>query len=238
VLALFTYVKDMNKITQIVYCEDVKSIDGALSMALDEVLLQDGRAMLRGYYWIESMFSLGSFVKVSDVENIRKNEGILPIVRRITGGGCVFHEENRDFSYSLIVPRSEKLAGLRPFETYRWIHERLAEILCECGVDAELTAEDLDLGGENSRDCYRKPVTWDVIAGGVKVAGAGQKLGKWGFLHQGNVRGVELPGDFVVRLAAKLSDAVEAFEITPEIWEKAEKLANEKYRNADWTEKY
>ena len=235
---LFAYVKDMKKISQIVYDQHSSAMDGALAMALDEVLLRDGRAILRGYYWIESMVSLGSFVKCSEVEKVKKSEEIFPIVRRITGGGCVFHAENRDFSYSLIVPRSEKLAEWRPLETYRWIHERLVEALRECGVEAELTVDDLNLDGENSRDCYRKPVTWDVMAGGVKIAGAGQKLGKWGFLHQGNVRGVALPGDFVALLAGKLSDAAEAFEISAEIREKAEKLADEKYRNADWTEKY
>lgn len=213
-------------------------MDGALSMALDEVLCRSGEAVLRGYFWAETMISLGNFVSIQEANTINFSEIIFPKVRRMTGGGCVRHEKNSDFSYSLIVPRDESLAKMRPMETYRWIHERVMEVLRESGVAAELTPVEIENGGASVRDCFRRAVTWDILVDGRKIAGAGQKLGKWGFLHQGNVQGVRVPDDFLMRLGEGLAERVEVREISTEMLAAASELAEKKYRNACWTDKY
>jgi len=208
-------------------------------MAIDEVLTTRGEAVLRGYFWSETSLSLGNFVSIQDAKTINNSEINLPIVRRSTGGGCVRHEKNSDFSYSLIVPKGEILGQMRPLETYRWIHEGLRDVLCESGVDAELTPVELISAGSLGRDCFRRPVAWDVMSEGRKIAGAGQKLGRWGFLHQGNLQGVPGTESLLEQLANRLStDVIFRMEIPEEVLSEAEDLAESKYRNRDWTHKY
>ena len=56
--------------------------------------------------------------------------------------------------------------------------------------------------------CFVAPALHDVVRGKVKIAGAGQRRGKLGLLHQGSVQNVELEEDFWPRWAAQLASTV------------------------------
>lgn len=84
--------------------------NGYWNMALDEAILKfiiDKKSpnTLRFYKWNPSTISIGRNQSLSsEVETvIARNKGY-NVVRRITGGGAVFHDSAREITYSIICP--------------------------------------------------------------------------------------------------------------------------------------
>jgi lipoate-protein ligase A len=127
-----------------------------------------------------------------------------PVVRRWTGGGVVLHEN--DFTYSVIVPAGHPWAETRPLDSYQIIHDSLAKALVSAGFSGCRLAGPEDL--IENPFCFVAPALHDVVRGKVKIAGAGQRRGKLGLLHQGSVQNVELEEDFWPRWAAQLASTV------------------------------
>ena len=125
--------------------------------------------------------SLGCFQSLAEARGIF---GDTPrYVRRWTGGGIVDHRA--DCTYTLVIPKSEPLAGSRGSESYCAIHKAVAACLQREGQVCELASED---SNQSSNACFEKPVQWDLLSGeGGKLAGAGQRRGREGILHQGSV---------------------------------------------------
>ena len=86
-----------------------------MNMAIDEAVLKARIARrvpntLRFYQWKPSAVSVGRFQKVSEevhVENCRRHG--VDIVRRISGGGAVYHDYEGEITYSVVV--SERDVG-------------------------------------------------------------------------------------------------------------------------------
>jgi lipoate---protein ligase len=82
--------------------------DGYWNMALDEAILQSvienkSPNTIRLYKWSPSTVSIGrnqSLLSEVDLNFIKKNG--FNVVRRITGGGAVFHDEYREITYSIV----------------------------------------------------------------------------------------------------------------------------------------
>jgi len=87
--------------------------DAFTNMAVDEAILSARIAglvpnTLRFYRWKPSAVSIGRFQDVFNevyVENCRKHE--VDIVRRITGGGAVYHDHVGEITYSVVVKESD-----------------------------------------------------------------------------------------------------------------------------------
>ena len=84
--------------------------DGYWNMALDEAILEfaiDKKSpnSLRFYKWKPSTASIGRNQSLHNEIDVgySKEQGF-NIVRRITGGGAVFHDERREITYSIICP--------------------------------------------------------------------------------------------------------------------------------------
>jgi lipoyl(octanoyl) transferase len=153
---------------------------GPEAMAVDECLLEQVKhPVLRIYRWDGAWGSLGYFGKLAEAE---KGLPDVNFVRRWTGGGTVDHRG--DWTYSLIVPRDREVARMQGGESYRAIHRILLEVL-----RAEGGAPDLSAGKTKSGSmCFENPVEHDLMdAEGAKLAGAAQRRGKLGLLHQGSV---------------------------------------------------
>ena len=166
--------------------EDPVARSGPENMAMDEALLEGlgEEVVLRIYGWEGAWVSLGYFQKLEEARRVFAGEEV-EFVRRMTGGGMVDHRE--DVTYTLLVPRGHGLAEARGEESYRVIHGAVVEALRRAGVAARMVSED---GGGESPACFEKAVAWDVVgADGRKMAGAGQKRGKTGLMHQGSVLG-------------------------------------------------
>ena len=126
--------------------------------------------------------SIGYFGAVRDVARVIR-EGEAQIVRRPTGGGVVDHRIDR--TYTLVVPKEHALARTRGGESYRVIHEALAEAMHAAEIEARLIDRDAEI---DSPACFEKPVAWDIVdERGRKLAGAGQRRTRRGLLHQGSV---------------------------------------------------
>ena len=98
---------------------------------------------------------------------------------------------------------------MRPVESYIALHGALAEALRKTGQPVEQVpaSAEVPAGGL----CFTAPAPGDLILKGRKIAGAGQRRGRHGLLHQGSVCGVSLPDDFPVLLAAALAEEVQDF---------------------------
>ena len=170
---------------------------GPEQMACDEALLGEVHGpVLRVFRWSEPWVSAGYFTPWRDATATRPD---LPVCRRWTGGGVVVHE--KDFTFSLVAPRSEVWARLRPDESYRILHLALAEAMRAAGIDAAV----FDGGSAGEAECFAGPVRHDVVSGKTKIAGGAQRRTKRGLLHQGSIQSAGLGPDFAAVLAAHLA---------------------------------
>jgi lipoyl(octanoyl) transferase len=152
-------------------------------MAVDEWLLQTvKRPTLRVYAWDGLWASVGYF---GDLDRERERISGRQWVRRWTGGGTVDHA--KDWTYTVVVPVQDPCARMRGGESYRWLHQALAQALEAEGVVAEWSSRD---GDPEQTLCFQNPVLHDLLTDGHKLAGAGQRRTKCGILHQGSVAGL------------------------------------------------
>lgn len=211
-------------------------------MALDFLLLQrypDTTApRFRHYEWHRPAFTFGYAQKIGFVrEQLRASAGSAPedfdLCRRPTGGGLVDHRD--DWTYAVVIPRGHPLEEVRAAQSYRLIHEALAEALRAQGIaaqtkltDAEPMADDdapLNEVAAKAKSpavagvCFQRAEIHDVVhaSSGEKIAGAAQKRNKHGLLFQGSIwrpaaSGVDwerFQSDFTTHIAA-------ALEVPPE----------------------
>src|SRR5208337_1828234 len=108
-------------------------------MALDEALLEAvsrlGRPVLRFYGWTEPAATFGYFQKYAEVERATL---LRPLVRRPTGGGIVPHEA--DWTYSCVFPAGHEWHALAAMESYRRMHEWIADAFARLAVYTELAS--------------------------------------------------------------------------------------------------
>jgi lipoate-protein ligase A len=114
--------------------------DGYYNMGLDEALLEglaQGRSLpvLRFYSWKPPAVSVGYFQGLSeevDLESCRRHG--VDVVRRISGGGAVFHHE--ELTYSIIMPLGHPLAGESLQGSYQRICTGIIRGLALLGVSS------------------------------------------------------------------------------------------------------
>ena len=200
---------------------------GPENMAVDEWLLGAAELpVVRVYRWLAGWGSCGYFVKHEEAERALAG---LQWVRRWTGGGIVDHRQ--DWTYTVVIPRGEALAGSRGAGSYRVIHRALAKAMSVAGVAlAGQTAP--AVGGV----CFLQAVEHDVVdAAGRKLAGAGQRRTSEGLLHQGSVA-VQGDAELGRRLAAELAREVVEVEFRPPEDRILAKVA-ERYDSAAWRQR-
>jgi len=143
--------------------------DAFTSMAIDEALLKlnaEGRSpnTIRFWRWLPSTVSIGCFQSLErevDLE-VAKKYGV-DVVRRITGGGAVFHDHDGELTYSLVCKQGDVPDDI--IESYRLICGGLVRGLGHLGLQAEF-----------------KPVN-DVQVNGKKISGSAQTR-RWGSVLQ------------------------------------------------------
>ncbi len=203
---------------------------GPEAMAVDEWLLETAaEPVLRIYGWDGDWASVGYFGKIAEARAAIPGVGW---VRRWTGGGMVDHRA--DWTYTLVLPHSEKLASERGAESYRQIHTALAGALIAEGIHVNLSGGAQETGAAL---CFENPVNHDLVGlDGRKLAGAGQRRSRQGLLHQGSAA-VAGEGENsklrAERLAARLADAWVLADFQPDPALLASKSA-ERYAAPSW----
>jgi lipoate-protein ligase A len=145
----------------------------AVNMALDEAILENIRAGLskptiRFYGWEPSAVSIGYFQGLGyevNEEECRK-EGV-DVVRRITGGGAVYHDRNGEITYSILGPLD--LFPTNVAQSYQQVCDDVVFALQSLGIPAQF-----------------EPVN-DILVGEQKISGNAQTRRGGQFLQHGTI---------------------------------------------------
>lgn len=121
--------------------------DAFTNMAIDEAIVT-ARIQnlvpntLRCYQWKPSAVSIGRFQDIANeiqIENCRQ-KGV-DIVRRITGGGTVYHDSQGEITYSVIA-KEKDFGTLDVFQAYNTICNGLIEAAKILGITADFNPGD------------------------------------------------------------------------------------------------
>ena len=143
------------------------------NMGLDEAVIEsvaEGSSLptLRFYGWEPRAISLGYFQGIRDEIDIQACErGGIDIVRRITGGGAVFHDA--EVTYSIVLPEGHPLAPPSILDSYSLICAGIVSGLAVLGIEAEFA-----------------PIN-DIVCRGRKLSGNAQTRKKGCLLQHGTV---------------------------------------------------
>lgn len=155
-----------------------------MNMAVDEALIQETEdsdsPILRFYSWSQPAISIGYSQRVGEVLKVglcEKEE--IPIVRRPTGGGVVFH--GVDITYSVVLPKGFT-SGIQ--ETFLWIQSNIKDGLLSLGINTILyNKRERTLPGY----CFASPNIGDLMEQKRKLAGLAGRRIKRKILCQGYV---------------------------------------------------
>jgi lipoate-protein ligase A len=165
------------------------ALDGPAQMALDQAILEwisadPTFAVFRTYEWQPATLSLGYFQKSVDVESDPRWLGV-PLVRRPTGGGAIWH--HHELTYSLVIPHTHAGAS-RTTDLYRLVHDAIAVVLRTAG----LAAQRRQIAREkilNARPflCFTDRDPEDIVIRDVKVVGSAQRRLPGAVLQHGSL---------------------------------------------------
>ena len=169
----------------------LETYDAFMNMAIDEAILRSRVAgevpnTLRFYRWKPSAVSIGRFQKLENeviLDNCRKLG--VDVVRRISGGGTVFHDEANEVTYSVIA--STRDIGTNDLaEVYGKIYAAINEALRMVGIASDYSPGDV-------KNCPNLTVKGKKISGSAQANKSGVVL-----QHGTLLMDVDLPKMFKV----------------------------------------
>ena len=212
-----------------------------MNMAVDELLqkvaVARGQVVLRFYGWDRDSVSFGY---AQNPDALPERAAGFAYVRRPTGGGIVFHDD--DMTYTLAIPPEHPVCRLDRMESYRVIHEAVMDAFGGLGTAASLAQSDIGDHTKATLQCFVSPTLHDILGESGKLAGAAQRRGHSGILHQGSISNEAAHGhsreefiDAVAEAFVKRFDLVyEPLVHDPDFLEKAQELADRKYASEEW----
>ena len=149
------------------------------NMAIDEAILNAKIEnfvpnTIRFYQWKPSAVSIGKFQdteKQVHLDNCRKHN--VDVVRRITGGGTVYHDTEDEITYSVIANK-EDLKAKDITAVYAKIYAGLAEAIKILGITA-------DFNEGNAKTCP------NLTVNGKKISGSAQSHKRGVVLQHGTL---------------------------------------------------
>jgi lipoyl(octanoyl) transferase len=166
----------------------------AETMAVDEALLEraielgDGCPVLRIYRWASPALSIGVNQTLDEGVAERCERRGVDVVRRITGGGAVYHHQ--DVTYCVVAPRRH----MGVLEAYRWVAAGLITGLSALGLKARVGEHARPQRSVNLRSpetgqwgCFAKTLGADLEVDGLKVCGSAQVRRNGWFLQHGSI---------------------------------------------------
>ncbi|MBN2067120.1 MAG: lipoate--protein ligase family protein [Candidatus Diapherotrites archaeon] len=146
-----------------------KPMDAFTNMAIDKaVLFSRPKPTVRLYQWKPAAVSIGCFQGLEQEVDLNacSKHGI-DVVRRITGGGAVFHD--KEITYSIVLDEESGVVPSALKESYGKICGAVIRGLAFLGVDAAYV-----------------PLN-DLVANGRKISGCAQTRREKGILQHGTV---------------------------------------------------
>jgi len=171
------------------------SADAYTNMAFDEALLRQFSAggcspTLRVYGWLPAAFSVGLAQEphaVLRLEECRGNN--IPIVRRMTGGGAIFH--CHELTYSLVCGKDDLGACGTVAASFRRICSFLFNAYRDLGLKPEFSIE--RAAGKvlpcrfNAPFCFAGKEKYDILIEGKKIGGNAQKRSRGVIFQHGSI---------------------------------------------------
>lgn len=166
--------------------------DGPTQMAWDEALLEvAAEPTLRLYRWDPPCVSLGYFQDFATA-----TAGLppgMPVVRRITGGGAIWHEH--EVTYALVGRLGSGGLPERTAELYPLLHHAVMTELAAPGLLAQHSSQGDRRYAAEPR-CFASPAAADLVhAGGGKVLGSAARARGDRVLVHGSLKLASNPWD-------------------------------------------
>ena len=160
----------------------LQTADAYTNMAVDEAIMKariENKVpnTLRFYQWKPSAVSIGRFQTLADqihLDNCKKHN--VDIVRRITGGGTVYHDQNGELTYSITAKLSDLgYKDLDMLSAYQKICSGLNEAVKILGTKAEYRPPD-------PKRCPNLAISGKKISGNAQTSKKGVLLQHGTFL--------------------------------------------------------
>ena len=141
--------------------------DAFMNMAIDEAILRTRATgavpnTLRFYRWKPSAVSIGRFQKLENEVNLENCKKLgVDYIRRISGGGTVFHDSEGEITYSVIA-QTEDMGTKDVAEVYSKIYAAISEALRIMGIASDYSPGDL-------KNCPNLTVNGKKISGSAQA---------------------------------------------------------------------
>ncbi len=161
-------------------------------MAIDEAIMTyhaQGLVLptLRFYGWNPATVTLGYFQRAEREVDKDQCEALgIDIVRRLTGGRAVLHDE--ELTYSVIISEDHSLMPNTVTESYKVLSQALLEGFHNLGLEAELAKviKSSHKAGTSSA-CFDAPSTYELVIDGKKIVGSAQVRKNGVILQHGSI---------------------------------------------------
>jgi len=176
---------------------DAIPYSGVFNMSMDAALLQLAaereRSVVRIYQWSGPTVTLGYFQ--GSGQALESPFPGLPVVRRLSGGGAILHDQ--EITYSLVLSASHP-SRQDPSAVYQTVHRAIIRLLSNSGVSCQLRSE-FDVMNSNTAVnsgstaaepflCFLRKNANDIVhASGNKIVGSAQRRRKGVTLQHGSI---------------------------------------------------
>lgn len=167
---------------------DYKTYDPYFNMAADEYFLSlcENKAipaLLRLYGWNQPTFSIGYYFKSKHLNCNKIKKSKLAVVRRITGGNLLYHDNDLSFSF---IAQKELLNIWTVKEIYLFISQFFIEALLKLGIDSFINQFNSKV---NTPVCFDSLSQYEIVdkSSNNKIVASAQKILKNSFLQHGSI---------------------------------------------------
>ncbi len=168
---------------------DTGTANPAENMAIDEALLisqANGSSppTIRFYSWSPPAISLGYSQSLDEVDILACQADGVNVVRRITGGRAVLHDD--ELTYSIVAAENNHRIAGGITESYHKIANGLHLGLRKLGAEVEM-ARRPEKFSDNTPACFDAPSWYELVWEGKKVTGSAQTRKKHVILQHGSI---------------------------------------------------
>ncbi|MBI5493341.1 MAG: lipoate--protein ligase family protein [Deltaproteobacteria bacterium] len=163
-------------------------LEGPENMARDEAILRAADSgsklpalpTLRVYGWASPTISIGFVQNPSHL----LGHG-LPVVRRVTGGRAVLHDN--ELTYSIVVPSSNPLFLEGITGAYSAISACILKALKDIGITASFSRGTPKGRSPQKDGCFFSASRYEILVEGKKLVGSSQRRFRNAFLQHGSI---------------------------------------------------
>ena len=173
---------------------DTGYLPGSVNMAIDEALLRSfdpasSLPILRLYGWSPPALSLGRFQSAGQSLNLKHcREDDVAVVRRITGGGVIYHAD--ELTYSIVCAPGQIPPASSVKDSFRVLTGFLLAFYRQLGLNAAYALDAAPVGtrlGERTAFCFAGKESFDILANGCKIGGNAQRRMKGIIFQHGSI---------------------------------------------------